>query len=108
MKNTLAIAMILALGAGPVLAATTYCTDPTTHKRISCKTTPAKTATATPAKAATATPAKAATPTTAAAKTATAAKPAAATSKTASATTAHKGKKCGNSYIAANKVCHKS
>ena len=54
MKRTLAI--VVALGAGATHAKTACCQDPTTHKRISCKT-----AGATPAPAAatpvTATPA---------------------------------------------------
>lgn len=82
---------IFLLSAGPVLATSTYCQDPVTHKRISCKTAP--------------------TPTTPTNKPATHTSPMASTPMAppaATATSAHKGKKCGNSYIAQNKECHKS
>ena len=85
------VVIALALGAGPVMAKATYCMDPTTHKRISCKTAPPRTQVAQAA-----TPAAAAPPTVAAAS----APPAPAGE--------HKGKKCGRSYIAANKTCHKA
>ena len=110
MKTALSIAIILALAAGPVLAKTAYCTDPVSHKRTSCKVA-AKTP---PVKAAVAASAKPAMkpvlfakkpPVTAAA--APVAKPAVMASKSA-ATTVHKGKKCGKSYIAANRACHKA
>jgi hypothetical protein len=41
MNRLLALAVVIALGAGGVQATATYCQDPTTHKRISCKTVPA-------------------------------------------------------------------
>jgi hypothetical protein len=41
MKRLLALAVVIALGAGGAQAKTAYCQDPTTHKRISCKTVPA-------------------------------------------------------------------
>ena len=104
MKTALSLAVLIALGASPVLAKATYCKDPTTHKHISCK------VAATPVPAAK--PAKhslfAKKPATDA-MAAPAAKP---TAMAASGLTAsgkpHKGIKCGNSYIAANKVCHKN
>ena len=37
MKRLLALAVVLALGAGSVQAKAAYCQDKTTHKRISCK-----------------------------------------------------------------------
>ena len=36
-KRLLALAVIVALGAGSAQAKNAYCQDPTTHKRISCK-----------------------------------------------------------------------
>ena len=48
MERLLALAVVLALSAGATQAKTAYCTDPTTHKRISCKTLPA--AASTPSK----------------------------------------------------------
>ena len=41
MKHLLSLSVIIALGAGGVQAKASYCQDPTTHKRISCKTVPA-------------------------------------------------------------------
>ena len=113
MKTVLSIAVILALGASPVLAKAAYCKDPTTHKRISCKVAPAA---ATPAKAEmtapAAKPAKISMFARKPAATAMAAPAAKPTAMAASGLTAsgkpHKGIKCGNSYIAANKVCHKN
>jgi len=89
MRTLMMMSIVFAFAAGPVLATTTHCQDPVTHKRISCKNATA--------------PASQATPEThAAPKTST---PMAAPS--AADTGSHKGKKCGNSYIAQNKVCHK-
>ena len=108
MKTALSIAVILALGASPVLAKAVYCQDPTTHKRISCKAAPAKAAMAAPATK----PAKTSMFAKKPATTAMAAPVAKPTAMAASGLTAsgkpHKGIKCGNSYIAANKVCHKN
>lgn len=113
MKSALTIAIVLALGASPVLAKATYCKDPTTHKRISCKVAAAPAAAAAPAKAAMAAPAaKPAKHSFFAKKPAMATTAPAPTAMAASGLTAigkpHKGIKCGNSYIAANKVCHKN
>ena len=58
MKRLLALAVVVALGAGAAQAKTAYCQDPTTHKRISCKA-----AAATPAPAVATAPAMAAPPT---------------------------------------------
>ena len=94
------VAAILALGASPVLAKATYCQDPSTHKRISCKAAPAAAAMAAPVAAPAAKPSLM--------SKMTAKKPAAATTTAMAAPAAgHKGKKCGNSYIAMSKTCHK-
>jgi hypothetical protein len=81
------VAMALALSAGPAMAKATYCMDPTTHKRISCTTAP---------------------PSTKAARAAVPAGPVPAGPTANAATGPHKGKKCGKSYIAADKTCHKT
>jgi len=108
MKTALAVAIVLALAAGPVLAKTAYCTDPVSHKRISCKVA----AKAAPVKAAPAAPAKPAVKPVLFAKKPTVASAAAPAAKMvaskSAATTVHKGKKCGKSYIAANRTCHKA
>lgn len=107
MRTALSLAFILALAASPVLAKTAYCTNPTTHKRISCtvatKPMPAKAAVTARAEK----PAKAHLFAKKPAVAATHATKARAMATRSSAATAHKGKKCGNSYIAANRVCHK-
>ena len=127
MKRLLALAVVIALGAGAAQAKAAYCQDPTTHKRISCKA-----AAATPAPAA-ATAAKQA-PAMAAApakkpsmfagmmkpKAAAPAAPMQSMTKPAPMTTAQmaspgtkaaphciKGKLCGMSCIKATDVCHK-
>jgi hypothetical protein len=94
MKRILALAIALSLSAGGAYAA--QCKDPATGKFIKCPP-----AAAAPAAA----PAPAAKP---------AAKPASTTTATSSskpATGGHpnctKGKPCGNSCIAKDKVCHK-
>ncbi len=127
MNRLLAFALIVSLGAGAVHAKATYCQDPTTHKRISCKTAPVSAA---PAMMATtlATPAKKPSMLSRMMKpkpatTATASDPIqspAPTNRPAPVTTAQmaspetggaphctKGKVCGHSCIAVAKICHK-
>lgn len=120
MNRILALAIIIALGAGCAQAKKAYCTDPTSHKRISCK---ASTATpAAPSPMAASTPmANSPTTTTAPAKkpsmmssfmkpkpaprsTEQMASPAMATGGAPHCT---KGKVCGHSCVAVAKVCHK-
>lgn|GEM_PF-6569314 len=128
MKRILALAVVIALGAGAAQAKKAYCQDPTTHKRISCKTVPA--AASTPTKPV------AATKPTAPAYPAPAKRPSifsgmmkpkvapsgpmqspapagfvgnngSALSRTGGAPNCKKGKVCGHSCIAMDKVCHK-
>lgn len=123
----IALAVVLALSAGGTQAKATYCQDPTTHKRISCKTAPV---TAAPAMMATTAAAPAKKPSMLSrmmkpkpATTATASAPMqspAPTNRPAPVTTAQmaspetggaphctKGKVCGHSCIAVAKICHK-
>lgn len=114
MKRLLAVAIVIALGAGAAQAKTAYCQDPTTHKRISCKAVGAVPAPATTIAAATKpaasamAPAKAPAPT----KPVVSAAPAMSKAPVASASTGGAphcttGKACGHSCIAKDKVCHK-
>lgn len=157
MKRLLALAIVLALGAGGAHAKEAYCKDPTTHKRISCKAAAATPAAAVPMAAAPAASAKksycqdptshkrisckavggaslAVTPTPAMAATPIGAVPAkrpsmfsgmmkpkpataptqspaptSSSSMTATGGAPHctKGKVCGHSCIAMDKICHK-
>ncbi len=121
MKRLLAIAVLIAFGAGGVQAKAAYCQDQTTHKRISCKTAPSSASTPTKPVAATkptepaypfpakkpsmvsgmmkptsATPMRSPPPTASSAAMATGGAP-----------HCSKGKVCGHSCIAMEKVCHK-
>lgn len=123
MKRLLALAVVVALGAAATQADAAYCKDPTTHKRISCKTagaTPAAAA-ATPMAATEAKPAKkpsmlsrmmtpkAATVPMQSPSPATRTAPSTASMATGGPKTPNcvKGKLCGNSCIKATDVCHK-
>lgn len=121
MKASLTVLVVLSLLATPVLAnaataakakaapaaKATYCTDKVTHKRISCKVTaPMTGAKPAPAMMAGAKPAMAAKPAMSA-KPATSAKSGMSKTAMAKSKTKTDSKKCGNSYIAADKVCHK-
>jgi hypothetical protein len=128
MNRILAFAVVIALGAGGVQAKKVYCQDPTTHKRISCKTVPS--AASTPMKPIAATkptepayPAPAKKPSMFAGmmkpKPATAPMQSPAPMTRMAPSTASmasggrktpncvKGKLCGNSCIKATDVCHK-
>jgi hypothetical protein len=104
MKTALSVAIVLALAAGPVLAKTAYCTDPASHKRISCKVA----AKAAPVKAAPMATAKPVAKPGLFAKKPTVAPIAKSVASKSAGTTVHKGKKCGKSYIAANRACHRA
>ena len=106
MKHAVALAIVLALGAGAAHAKS--CTDPTTHKFVKCT---AATAPAAPASTA---PAKKPSmlsglmrPKTASSAPAQSPAPTSSTIATGGAPHCSKGKVCGHSCIAMDKVCHK-
>lgn len=94
MKHVLAIAAVLALGSGPANAKSARCTDATTHRFVKCPATSgAPVPIPIPTPPANSAPMMSRAPT--------------ASASTGGAPHCTKGKVCGHSCIALDKVCHK-